>query len=337
MRELSIFSNRFILIELFINLLGKGELLKKVSKAHYWTRIWYMQLILLSSSGMAHGQTLNEEKYSVIMWNYLEVLSSFGPRYVGTKGYGKTLKLIRQVGEDFADAVVEHPFAIKRHNGEQVKMMNIEFIFNGTAGGRPVLVGAHYDTRPFADQESELNLRERPIIGANDGGSGTAVLLGLAQYFKENQINQPVRLMFFDGEDFGKSGAGEMFIGSNYHANQLEKISKDQWPLAVIVVDMVGDKDLEIFKETYSVASGSELLDRIYRMAMRQNSYQFNEKIKHTIRDDHLPFIRIGIPSVLLIDFDYSHWHKLSDTLDKCSPESLGVVFSVLVGVLREW
>ena len=100
---------------------------------------------------------------------------------------------------------------------------------------------------------------------------------------------------------------------------------------------MVGDKDLEIFKETYSVASGSQLLDRIYEMAQRQKIYQFNNKTKHTIRDDHLPFIRLGIPSVVLIDFDYPYWHKLSDTLDKCLPESLRVVFSVVAGVLAEW
>jgi len=287
--------------------------------------------------GVAHSQPFAEKKYSSIIWNYLNTLSGFGPRYVGTRGYENTLDLIRQVGLEFADDVLEHPFMIKRHNGETLKMTNIEFIFNGVVEGRPILIGAHYDTRPFADQEPKLKLRDRPIIGANDGGSGTAVLLGLARYLKENPTNLPIRLMFFDGEDFGKSGEGEMFIGSNYHARQLEKIALEQWPQAVIIIDMVGDKDLEIFKETYSVASGSQLLDRIYKMAKRQKSYQFNEKSKHTIRDDHLPFIRLGIPSIVLIDFDYPYWHKLSDTLDKCAPESLSVVFSVVAGVLTEW
>jgi len=271
------------------------------------------------------------------MWNYLGTLSGFGPRYVGTKGYDKALNLIRQVGAEFADDVLEHPFIIKRHNGKQMRMINIEFIFNGATGGRHILVGAHYDTRPFADQELDPKLRDRPIIGANDGGSGTAVLLGLAQYFKENPLNQPVRLMFFDGEDFGKSGANEMFIGSNYHASHLKKIPLEQWPLAVIIIDMVGDKDLEIFKETNSIRSGSELLDRVYELASQQKVSQFNEKSKYTIQDDHLPFIKLGIPSVVLIDFDYPYWHKLSDTLDKCSPESLRAVFSVVAGVLTEW
>ena len=298
---------------------------------------WCMLILLSGFSWAANAQSYAEEKYSRVMWNYLEVLSEFGPRYVGTKGYGKTLQLIRRVGAEFADEVLEHSFLTKQHNGEQVQMINIEFIFHGTAGGRPVLLGAHYDTRPFADQEPDPELRVHPIIGANDGGSGTAVLLGLARYLKEHPVNQPVRLMFFDGEDFGKSDANEMFIGSKYHANYLEKTLQEQWPVAVIIVDMVGDKDLEIFKETHSIAGGPKVLDRIYKMATRKNISQFNEKSKYTIQDDHLPFIRLGIPSVLLIDFDYPHWHKISDTLDKCSPKSLSAVFSVLAGVLAEW
>jgi Zn-dependent M28 family amino/carboxypeptidase len=271
------------------------------------------------------------------MWNYLEELSELGPRYVGTKGYDRTLRLIRNVGTEFADEVLEHPFFVTQHGGGQRQMVNIEFVFHGNAEGRPILLGAHYDTRPFADQESDPRLRTHPIIGSNDGGSGTSVLLGLAQYLKEYPVSQPVRLMFFDGEDFGRSGTGEMFLGSKHHADYLRKTSQKKWPLAVIIVDMVGDKDLEIFKETHSMASGPKVLDRIYSVAKRINSFQFNEKSKHTIQDDHLPFARLGIPSVVLIDFDYPYWHKLSDTLDKCSSRSLSAVLSVLVRVLSEW
>ncbi len=180
-------------------------------------------------------------------------------------------------------------------------------------------------------------MRGRPIPGVNDGGSGTAVLLGLARYLKDHPVSQPVRLMFFDGEDFGKSGTGEMFLGSNFHASQLEKLSEDLRPKAVLVIDMVGDKDLEIFKETNSIRSAPELLQRVYDVARRKNFPQLNEKSKYSIQDDHLPFIKLGIPSIVLIDFDYPHWHKITDTLDKCSPESLGVVFSVVAGVLAEW
>jgi hypothetical protein len=84
------------------------------------------------------------------MWNYLEELSELGPRYVGTKGYDRTLRLIRNVGAEFADEVLEHSFFVKQHSGGQKQMVNIEFIFHGNAGGRPILLGTHYDTRPFA-------------------------------------------------------------------------------------------------------------------------------------------------------------------------------------------
>jgi len=292
---------------------------------------------LLGFPEVANAQSYDKEKYSRIMWRYLEVLSGFGPRYIGTKGYGETLQLIRQVGTEFADEVLEHPFSFTRHNGEKMEMVNIEFVFHGTSKGRAILLGTHYDTRPFADQESDPNYRLQPIIGSNDGGSGTSVLLGLAQYLKENPVRKPIRLVFFDGEDFGQSGTSEMFLGSKHHANYLKTNKHEEWPRAVIIVDMVGDKDLEIFKETHSMASGPKVLDRIYSVAKRIKSFQFNERSKYTIRDDHLPFAGLGIPSVLLIDFDYPFWHKLSDTLDKCSSESLGAVFSVLAGVLSEW
>ena len=295
-----------------------------------------MAVLLLGFPEQANAKSFAKERYSTIVWNYLEELSELGPRYVGTKGYGKTLQLIRRVGAEFADEVLEHPFIVKEHGGGERQMVNIEFVYHGN-GEKPILLGAHFDTRPFADQESDPTLSSYPITGSNDGGSGTSVLLGLAQYLKEHPVRQPIRLMFFDGEDFGQSGTGKMFLGSKHHANYLRKNSRDRWPSAVIIVDMVGDKDLEIFKETYSIASGPKVLDRIYKVAKRKNIFQFNEKSKHTIQDDHLPFAKLGIPSVVLIDFDYPHWHKLSDTLDKCSPRSLSAVLSVLVRVLSEW
>ena len=119
----------------------------------------------------------------------------------------------------------------------------------------------------------------------------------------------------------------------------LERTLQEEWPIAVIIIDMVGDKDLEIFKETHSIASGPKVLDRIYECGQADtSSFQFNEKSRHTIQDDHLPFARLGIPSVVLIDFDYPYWHKLSDTLDKCSPrESQRYFFSFGRNVLSEW
>ncbi len=97
---------------------------------------------------------------------------------------------------------------------------------------------------------------------------------------------------------------------------------------------MIGDKNLKIYRETHSVKSAPWLVDLIYEVAEAKKVSQFINKSKYTIFDDHYPFIGIGIPSVVLIDFDYPHWHKMTDTLDKCSPESLNSVFSVVVGML---
>ena len=152
--------------------------MEKIRGTRICISLWSMAFFLFSFSEMGNAQSFARDKYSKIMWNHLETLSGFGPRYVGTKGYNKTLRLIRRIGAEFADEVIEHSFFVKQHGGGQRQMINVEFVFHGNAG-RPVLLGAHYDTRPFADQESDPILQTRPIIGSNDGGSGTSVLLGL--------------------------------------------------------------------------------------------------------------------------------------------------------------
>lgn len=282
---------------------------------------------------VANGFAGTMDAYSKTIWNYLETLTFFGPRVPGTVGHAKTVNLIKEVGGRFAHVVEEHKFQLRR-SGKQVAMANLMLKFDGTEGGRPILIGTHFDTRPYADEESDPALRSRPIPGANDGGSGTAVLLGLAEYFHKHPLKRPVHLTFFDGEDFGAKGSGEILLGSTYYARVLEKMSEDQRPYCVLIIDMVGDRDLQIFKESHSMKSAGWLLDMIYEAAKKMNYPQFIEKSKYTIFDDHYPFVRLGIPSVLLIDFDYPHWHKLSDTLDKCLPESMFAVFSVVVEAL---
>jgi glutaminyl-peptide cyclotransferase len=282
------------------------------------------------------GTPLDSRKYSRIIWNYLEVLCAIGPRNPGSDGYRETLDLIRKVGEKYADQVLEYPFLVRTSMSSSEKMVNLELRFHGTQGGAPILVGAHFDTRPFADQDPNPEMWLEPILGANDGGSGTAVLLGLAQYLSQHPVARPVHLVFFDGEDFGPKDSGLNLLGSTYYAQQLVQVEKTKWPYWVLIIDMIGDKDLQIFKESYSVKGSSSFLDKIYRIASEQGAKSFKEKIKYTIYDDHYPFHRMGIPSTLLIDFDYPHWHTLADTLDKCSIESMLSVFSVVVKTIKD-
>ena len=304
----------------------------KLRQARYFMAVGSMVFVFFCSQP-GFGNILDSKKYSRIIWNYLETLCAFGPRNPGSEGYRETLDLIRKVGEKYADQVVEQPFLVRTPEGTQA-MTNLEFRFHGTQGGAPILIGAHFDTRPFADEDPDPANRLKPILGANDGGSGTAILLGLAQYLSQHPVARPVHLVFFDGEDFGAKGSGLNLLGSTYYAQQLAK--QERVPYWVLVIDMVGDKDLQIFKETHSLKGSSSFLDKIYRVARDQGVGALKEETKYTIFDDHYPFHRMGIPSTVLIDFDYPYWHTLQDTLDKCSIESMISIFSVVVKTIED-
>lgn len=281
------------------------------------------------------GRTLEANHYKSLIWGYLETLCGFGPRNPGSTGHLRTREFIKHIGAQFADEVKEQEFVYSPRGAAPVKMVNIELSFMGREAGQPVLLGAHYDTRPYADEEQDRSLHSQPILGANDGGSGTAVLLALAKYFSENKPRRSVRLVFFDGEDYGYgTGAGRL-IGSRYYTEQLRRQSPGNWPFSVLVIDMVGDEQLEIFKESSSVKSAPWLVDRIFKVARELNHPQFKNRTRYSLIDDHIPFSHLNIPSALLIDFDYPHWHKLSDTLEQCSPESLFAVFEVVAEVVR--
>jgi len=296
-----------------------------------------LQFIILSAAlfiSPTKGISVELNAYPKILWQHLEILCSFGPRNPGSLGHQETRQYIKQIGQKYADKVEEQSFSYQSTDNQMLTLHNIELTFEGHETGRPILLGAHYDTRPHADEDPNPKSRNKPIVGANDGGSGTAVLLALAQYLSENKPKKPIRLVFFDGEDFGHKLSGEYFLGSFHYAKEIKKTRKDKWPKFVLVVDMVGDKNLQIYKEINSLKSASGLVNHIYDVADRKGVHQFKNKSKYSIRDDHIPFIEMGIPSAVIIDFDYPHWHTLKDTLDKCSKESLFAAFSVVADAL---
>jgi len=186
-----------------------------------------------------------------------------------------------------------------------------------TAGHGPVvIVGAHYDTRPAADQDPDPANRQKPILGADDGGSGVAVLLELARVLNVDQLKESVWLAFFDAEDRGGLDGWPFSVGAAHMAGTL-KVK----PQAVIVVDMVGDKDQKIYFEHNS---NLELMIEIWSVADRLGyGDHFIPEYKYTMTDDHIPFVQDGFPAVDLIDFEYPFWHTLADTSDKISPASL--------------
>lgn len=198
--------------------------------------------------------------------------------------------------------------------------------------GPVVIVGAHYDTRRSADQENP----EVPVMGANDGASGVAVLLELARTLDRGELQNEVWLTFFDAEDNGELNGWEWCVGSKYIAEHLDAIdslseeqgSQDATPEAVVIADMIGDADQQLYLERNS---DPKLQKHLWDIAATLGYTEtFISKYRWRIYDDHVPFAQRGITAVDIIDFDYPYWHTTQDTRDKVSPDSLEKVGRVL-------
>jgi glutaminyl-peptide cyclotransferase len=188
-----------------------------------------------------------------------------------------------------------------------------------------IVLGAHYDTRRSADQENPAI----PVLGANDGASGVAVLLELARALDRDELEHQVWLAFFDAEDNGNLDGWEWCVGSSYMADHLQVA-----PQAVVVVDMIGDVDQQLYLERNSDAI---LQARLWEIAATLGyTDTFVSEYRWTIYDDHVPFAQRGIPAVDIIDFNYPYWHTTQDTLDKVSAQSLERVGRVLEVWLEE-
>ncbi|MGQ9488894.1 MAG: M28 family peptidase [Armatimonadota bacterium] len=258
----------------------------------------------------------------------LEKQVSFGPRVPGRQAHLQCRDWLMSELEKYADRVDLQTFT-QVVNGRSLRLYNIFGIFNENASKR-IMLCAHWDTRPTADEELDPANRRKPIPGANDGASGVAVLLELARQFKVKRPEVGVIIAFWDGEDYGLD-VNTMLLGSRYFAKNMGKLR----PTYGILLDMVGDKDLQIYKETNSVYAAPELVEKVWRMAgeLGYRKY-FPNAQKYTITDDHVPLIEAGVPCIDLIDFDYPYWHTLQDTVDKCSPASLQVVGEVVAAVV---
>jgi len=184
-----------------------------------------------------------------------------------------------------------------------------------------IILGAHYDTRMIADNDPDLTKRNQPMPGANDGASGVAVLLELARSLPKDTV--PTWLVFFDTEDNGDIKGWDWILGSRAFAEEV-KIK----PRAVVVIDMIGDADLNIYLEKNSnIPIRTEIWSTAAKLGYGN---QFINKEKYSMEDDHTPFLQAGLPAVDLIDFDYPYWHTTQDTADKVSAQSMQVVGETL-------
>jgi glutaminyl-peptide cyclotransferase len=201
-----------------------------------------------------------------------------------------------------------------------------------------ILLGSHWDTRLWAEEDADPTQRERPIQGANDGTSGIAVLLELARQLTADPLQEiGIDLVFFDGEEFGRPQSDDYCKGSRHFADRLSLYYQTP-PIAVIIIDMVGERGLNLPIERSSWRHARPLVRHIWAEAKLLNASAFSTfKFGPWIIDDHTPFQKRGIPSILLIDYQYPQWHTHQDTLDRCDAESLAQVGRVLEASLRRF
>ncbi len=181
-----------------------------------------------------------------------------------------------------------------------------------------IILAAHYDSRFFADRDPNPENQLLPVPGANDGASGVAVLLELARVLPLD-LEKNVWMVFFDAEDQGQIDNWDWILGSRSFVNSLRGS-----PDYVILLDMIGDADLNIYFERNS---SDELQQEVWEIASELGySEFFIPEYKYSILDDHIPFVEKGITAIDIIDFDYPYWHTIQDTIDKVSAESLEAI-----------
>lgn len=248
---------------------------------------------------------------------------SLGPRIPDSVAHTQTVSwMTTELEKNYWDTEVQESFQMGH------KIQNV--IGRRGMGSPWVILGAHYDSRIYADRDPDIANHAKPVPGANDGASGVAVLLELARVIPQDWQGQiwagQIWLVFFDGEDNGSIPGWDWILGSRAFVEQLTGK-----PDYVVIVDMIGDADLNVFMER---RSNQELTNAIWaRAADLGYSDKIIPEYKYQILDDHIPFIQAGIPAIDIIDFDYPYWHTTEDTLDKVSADSLRVIGETLL----EW
>jgi len=254
-------------------------------------------------------------------WEHLRQLVSLGPRPAGSAGIEQSRGYIRKQLAAAGVPFVEQTWDAVTPPGA-VRMVNLIATIPSARKDRLVVAG-HYDTKRFDDIR---------FVGANDGGSSAALLIELARVLKTRKNALTVELLFLDGEEAVVQWQGDdRTYGSRHYVDTARKDGSLRSLRAMILVDMVADRDLRIKRDLNSTPW---LTDIIWDAARREKLGAYFVAESTQIEDDHLPFIQAGVPAVDLIDLDYAPWHTAGDTLDAVSARSLQIVGDVLLAAL---
>lgn len=277
---------------------------------------------------------------------YIKKQLSFGPRVPNTPSHKQAAKWLTRKLKVYADTVRVQEGEVTAFNGKTLFIKNIMASFNPDAQ-KQLLLAAHWDTRPFADQDTTRT--DEPIPGANDGGSGTAVLLEIARQLHKKTTDIGIKIILFDAEDYGapesqqKRGKDNKFcLGSAYWA---KRINEDKYYADYgILLDMVGAKNATFLREGYSLKYAPKVVDKVWSVAHQIGHGQFfSYKKTRPVMDDHVNVIKkAGIPMANIIDYDHrrpngfgDYWHTHEDDLSLISRKTLNAVGETVMTVIR--
>lgn len=262
---------------------------------------------------------------------YLEQICDIGPRMSATPGMTAQIKLVTKHFEDLGYKVEPQTFSAKQvTRKEAVTMTNLIIRFYPEKERRVILC-SHYDTRPIADQEPDPRKWREKFLSANDGGSGVAFLMEMAHHMKGLKTNVGVDFVLFDGEEFiFDRDRDRYFFGSEYFAQNYKKNKGKVKYGSAVLLDMIGGIDAQFPIEENSWIKAKAVCEQIWKIARDENCKAFKERPGGRVQDDHIELQKVGIPAIDLIDFDYVHWHRLTDVPSNCAPDSLEQVSKVL-------
>lgn len=288
-------------------------------------------------------------------YGYLKQICALGPRPAGSEANTRQRLLVAEHFRKCGATVREQAFVafdpLKKADGsfrqpfdpvqpgDQLKVSMANLIGSWfPERTRRVVIAAHYDTRPFPDQETDPRRRNAPFIGANDGASGVALLMELANHLKDSPTEWGVDLVLFDGEELVYDRVGEYFLGSKEFGRQYkaDRRAGKYTYAAGILLDMVAGKNLQLPREPYSARFAGGLLRDIWAVARKLDAPAFVDQAGREVLDDHLAMNDAGIPTVDLIDFNYPQWHTADDTPEFCSGASLQQVGRVVSAWLNK-
>jgi glutaminyl-peptide cyclotransferase len=268
-------------------------------------------------------------------FRYLRTQVEFGPRVPGTEGHQRMAEWLEQMLRERADTVIVQSWSHVTTRGDTLPMRNLIGRFNPDAEDR-ILYLAHWDTRPVSDGPNSTRTNV-PVPGANDGASGVAVLLGVADALRKTPPRLGVDLLFVDGEDYGdfSKQPKDVLIGARrYTAHPIP----GPQPRFAVLFDLVADADLQFYQEGNSLTGAPQIVEKVWDVARRlgyQQYFRADSAGRHTLTDDHVELQRAGIRAIDVVDFDYPAWHTPEDDLSKVSATSLQVVGDVAMALLR--